>query len=434
MPDRPQSLRSMFPRSPALASLLVLAASLAGQDAPAKPHPNAGTFYFPLQAGSHWTWRTTMTHDGATHTGERVAWDFGPVPAGAATCEQWLVSTDSTAQAFPEYWSADSKGVYEHACRYMGGMRGARDERTRLLPAPVGLETKWTWDYQLSYQTMGDVERDPERDKVSCVGELLAADTAVTVPAGEFRAAHVRITSRCDHWDRENVRELWFARGAGLVKEQRSSSQGTVLYELAAFHLASPAPPTDPRTALEKHLQNDPRRSAGEPVVQWIDREEIACYLPDAFAVVTFGEAEDSARAAFRVGERVQEIAADDLPLWSATWARMQVPPEMRATATRANRPPAGGREDHALVFLARVYGEIEARRRGLTAIEFTGSNSTRRLGAETSTECEVHLACKRSDGEAALFLAGIEARSGTLTKVHARLEKTEGVGGPRRR
>src|SRR5690606_25701462 len=110
-------------------------------------------------------------------------------PNGA--CEQWLVTSSNQPDASPEYWSADATGVYEHGRSYLGPIRGVGPGRTRLLPAPVGAETRWTWTEQLAYQTQGHVERDPDEDTVRCTGELVAPDVEVTVPAGTFRAAHV---------------------------------------------------------------------------------------------------------------------------------------------------------------------------------------------------------------------------------------------------
>ena len=105
----------------------------------------------------------------------------------------------------------------------------------RLLPAPVGAETRWEWDTHLSYQTMGDAPQpDPEDTRVHHVGELLAVDEAVTVPAGTFRAAHVRITAQNRTWKGPQVRDLWFGRGAGIVREEKTGPGGAQKRELVS--------------------------------------------------------------------------------------------------------------------------------------------------------------------------------------------------------
>src|SRR5262249_23011204 len=155
-----------------------------------------------------------------------VAW--GEVPLDEhATCTQVLKG------GLCEYWSADEHGIFLHRNEYLGALRGVNSKaRTRLLAAPVGAETRWEWDEMLSYQTVGDVRpRDPEADRVHNVADLLGVDEEVRVAAGTFRCAHVRITATNPFWQAPAVHELWFGRGAGIVRETETGPGGATTRE-----------------------------------------------------------------------------------------------------------------------------------------------------------------------------------------------------------
>ncbi len=362
------------------ALLLVAAATVRAAAQEPKPHathPGSGVAYLPLVQGSSWTWRLTVQSDDSQRVSEVVAWDFGEVPSDAGPCHQLLMTSSEYADVNAAYWSADATGIYEHDHRYTGGIRGPGRTRTRLVPAPLGVETRWTWNYQLSYQTMGEVERDPEHDKVSCVGELLAMAEEVTVPAGAFKAAHVRITSTCAWWQQPHVRDLWFARDIGLVKETHAGGNGSQSRELVSHVVGKPPAKLDD-DAVSRQWRADARARDQQPSVIWLPLEEAACYLRGRFANVTFAAgSENEVRTAFYVeADQLREIATDDLPFWKSCWQAMQAPPAVRARLQ--NQVEARRDRGHGMdySFLAQVYGGVEAHRRGCSKLESIGSNT----------------------------------------------------------
>ncbi|MBP8301130.1 MAG: hypothetical protein KA020_12250 [Planctomycetes bacterium] len=383
-PMSPLPLRVRTLSHTTTALLLVAAATvrIAAQEQKPPTHPESGAAYLPLTQGSSWTWRLTRHNDadqgnGSQSVREEVAFDFGEVKSDAGPCHQLLMTSSDHASVNTAYWSADATGIYEFDHRYMQGIRGPGRTRTRLVPAPLGVETRWMWNYQLSYQTMGKVERDPEHDKVSCVGELLAMAEDVTVPAGVFKAAHIRITSSCAWWQQPQVRDLWFARNVGLVKETHTDQYGSQLRELLNHVVGNPPAKRDDDAAVSQHLREDPRARNQQPTVTWLPLEDADCYLHGRFAVVTFAAGtKDEVRTAFYVdADQLLEIARDDLPFWKGRWQAMQAPPAVRArleTQVEVRRDSRLGME---FTSLAQLYGGVEAHRLGCSKLEAIGTN-----------------------------------------------------------
>lgn len=428
-PMTPLPLRTRLSTTATIALLLAAAATvrIAAQDpaqdpAPARVHPDSGAAYLPLVQGSSWKWRVSRHSDDSQSVSEVVAWDYGEVPSEAGPCHQLLLTSSDQADVNADYWSADATGIYEYDHRYLASIRGPGRTRTRLVPAPLGVETRWTWTYQLSYQTEGEVERDPEHDKVSCVGELLAMSEEVTVPAGVFRAAHVRLTSTCAWWQQPQVRDLWFARDVGLVKEALSGGGGAMQRELVE-HVAGKAPAAESDAVIVRKLKVDWRARGAAPQLAWLPRDEAACYLRGRFATVTFAAGTDQeVRAAFFVDAgRLREIDRDERGFWQDCWQQMQAPPPVRAKLEQKAQSHDDIAHGMEFSFLAALYGQVEAFRSGCTALTSIGSNSVRDMRNGRSTHTELwhcrDAAGVEKDLEASFVVAG-----GQLTLVTTKL------------
>jgi hypothetical protein len=391
-----------------------------GPAAQEKEHSQSGAAYLPLQQDASWTWKVTQKNGDDVRTYQLVAWDFGRVPAGDGTCHQLITSDDQSPGEGVQYWSADGKGIWEHDREYLGSIRGVGKGRTRLVPAPLGVEAKWEWDSQMSYQTASfngaePAPRDPEQDRIHHTGELVALDEAVTVPAGKFQAAHVRIKSVCKGWNFDSTRELWFARGTGIVKEVETGPSGSIVRELTARQAGKDIA-DDYEAVLAKHLANSSRSSK----VEWLPPGAAICYLRGRFATVASSAGNDQPTcAAFFVEDgAVVEINKDDLAFWAARAKELQAGARVRAPLPKGQARAQGFDDGMPLTFLTSTLAEIEGRRAGCTNLVGAGSDSEIAVNANPSTTCHARLRGKDAHGMDVALEATIEFAGGAVQKV----------------
>jgi beta-lactamase regulating signal transducer with metallopeptidase domain len=381
---------------------------------------HAAAAFLPLAEGTHWTWRVTWTGDEGQqreHTQRARVW--GEVPLdGTRTCTQVLGGRDGASSPSCEYWSADARGVLLYDNAYLGGLRGVNPrDPTRLLPAPVGAETRWEWDDHLSYQTSGNAPQpDPEDTRVHHVGELLAVDEAVTVAAGTFRAAHVRITATNRTWKGPQVRDLWFGRGAGIVREQQTGPGGTQQRELLTF-TAGKAEPRDPRARLLAHLRARHGEDC-EPDLHWLRPGSWCCYLRGRFAVVRMDE-KDPGQCVF-VDGAVHEFASDDEDFWAARIADARAPMQDVAGQQEGEVTIVGrgalGEHGLGLTHFAQAMAELEATRRGCRNFKNRGSQSEQALGDDPRESCTVRLGAVDATGAAVQVRGRLDFAGGKVT------------------
>jgi hypothetical protein len=396
---------------------------LAPAQAPAaqeKEHSQSGAAYLPLQQDASWTWKVTQKNGDDVRSYQLVAWDFGAVPASDGTCHQLIVTDDQSPSEGVQYWSADAKGIWEHDREYLGNLRGVGRGRTRLVPAPLGVEAKWAWDSQMSYQTASfngqdPPPRDPELDRIHHTGELVALEEAVTIPAGKFNAVHVRIKSVCKGWDLDSTRDLWFARGTGIVKEVEAGPSGSIVRELTA-HQAGKDVAADHEAVLAKNLASNGKPSK----VEWLPPGAAICYLRGRFATVTSGAGNDPPTcAAFFVEDgAVLEIQKDDVAFWAARAKELQSGARVRAPLPKGQARAQGFDDGMPLTFLTAMLAEIEGRRAGCTALVGAGSDSEIAVNANPSTTCHARLRGKDPKGMDVTVEATIEFARGTVQKV----------------
>jgi hypothetical protein len=221
--------------------------------------------------------------------------------------------------------------------------------------------------------------------------EIVATNEKVTVPAGTFAAVHVRVAS-ADGGMARLTRDLWFAPGVGLVREQHRDAEQTIERELVAF-----APGHDDREArLREHLDRelaDPKTAAwnNRPFVQWLEDGAELLLLQGAVAVVRT----DAGASLYHVCPKtVHRFRADD----GATLAAV-----MRAEfETQTALPPASVPTTGLALLLARA----EASRLGFARIR----------------EVPVTLAPPRSLPRDGLRTAAVEVSGGALDGTERRV------------
>lgn len=344
--------------------------ALPAQSAPAPTtDARSAATWFPLPAGHRLTWRVTgRSGDQAIDRQcEAVVW--GDVPLGDGTsCAQVFQAASADLPPQVSYWRADTTGLWQFRNTYIG-LRGVnREHPTRLIPGPIGSETRWEWDEDLPYQVMmqaGEEQREFEAPTAHHVGELLALHEDVTVPAGKFATMHIRITTT---GSLERVVDQWFAAGVGLVKSVATEANGQLTKELLR-HAAASTPAPDHAAILKDALG----LQRGEPT-HWLSLDSAAFHLRCRFAIVRPRVGHPTC---WVVDDRAQPIGTDDLPAWQRIWSSFQASdPEFTIAALQ--RPAGRFLADEApLMALASLAAQVECARRNLQIGRTTRSEST---------------------------------------------------------
>lgn len=368
------------------------------------PTANSGVHYLPLGEGTTWTWHVTRKDaDGASERDEtsRV---WGTVPAGDGKPVA-QVQTRRDGYVSWDYLAARNDGVFTYHNAYLGGLRGVGGVDARLLPAPVGATTQWEWNEQLSYQTSGDGPGpDPETTRVHHLAKLLAIDEVVTVPAGIYKAVHVRIAATGAN---VYTRDLWFARGVGIVKDEHTSRDTHQVRALTAF--APGARSTfDPEAVLQGYRKATPQQAAS--TVEWVPVGDEACYARGRFAILRDG---DTATCAHVTQDGVVTFAPDD----KAFWTRM-----LTVLAGERSEPQAAGRfggttDAMQLTWFARLAARLHALVLHCTELKAGAAQTEEQQEANRVTvTCTVSVGAKNAAGQAVTVQARMQVDDNAVT------------------
>lgn len=367
----------------------------------------------PLAEGTRWTYEVTDSRH--EESWQETTWVWGEVPLRTAgSCTQ-LVRRIGQVTEF-EYWRVDERGgVFRHDSAVFERMRGPDDRSRNMLPLPVGIETRWEWTVE------GDavVEEDPVSSRITCRAELVAPATSVTVPLGTFDATHVRIRSECSRWLDARVRELWFVRGKGLVRERTTEGEHVVVRELTAFTPGAPAPPAADRDAATRaHVQNLPDWPDGDVELIWLKPSLAQCYVKGVFGIARSGARQTcvwfdgTAATPFRAGDRA---------FWHARWLEAgAIGWAAREAEPVPGQPDAGHDDDTwALHALARAAGQLHGTALGYTRIEPVTFEASVTAGPPPiSCETKIEFAATDAAGRPTRLTATMEARDKWLRKV----------------
>ena len=250
----------MLRAAPILA--LAVSATACGGSGAASPADAAavngsGSFY-PLAIGDNWTFQETAT-DGTISaevvsvvTQEMVG-GTGPYasrmayrvvtgdkindPNGDVDWEAEVQSPDLRIVRYREESVGETKGKEKNES-YWDPPRLRFDEAAdRIIASATWNEAPYT-EYDTDVDTDADggssipdggMTSDVEDDIWSVIG----VDEVVTVPAGTFKALHLK---RIDKDSSDGVKEFWFVRGIGRIKE---TGNGKPTHALTSYHVAS---------------------------------------------------------------------------------------------------------------------------------------------------------------------------------------------------
>jgi len=396
-------------RTAALGAVAVaLCAAAVSQAQEPAPPPNSGAHFLPLAEGTTWTWHVTRDDGDRRTERDETSVVWGEVPARDGTTVAQLRTTRGEHVSW-SYWAARDDGVHVYRNAYLGRLRGAGRDRERLLPAPVGATSKWEWDEQRTVQTMGGGKPpDPESLRVHHQAELLAMTAPVTVPAGSYRAVHVRIVSTGASIDGELRRDVYFARGTGIVKEEHTGTDVHQVRELTAFTLGT-AQPLDAEPLLRAWRTGRPELAVAE--VEWLSAAEAECYVRGRFAILRLP---DRASCVLVDAGGVTEFAVDDAALWTrllrAFLADQNPAEDGAAPARTGNDLPMT-----TLMFLAaRLHGAVL----GCTGLESGGSTSRRSGGAAVELVAEGRMRGVDPRGDPVLVRARMTVAGDRVTDV----------------
>lgn len=283
--------------------------------AAAAPAADSPAAWLPLGACARWTWRMKFTPGSeVVKSAEAVK----TVDLPGAAC--WELRDVQGAYQSWNYEGTKADGVYVWRNAYLGGMRGVdrSDPPRRVLAFPPKAGFVWTWTEEGSVQIHGDAEPPPADELRSHLrAEIEAIDDPVTVPAGTYAAARVRMTSTSRYFgSHEEV--SWWARGVGLVKRERRTTSGesaSSVQELVSF---TPAPAEDgitPEDALAKFLGTPPKCPCGGVIScpEWISDRRITDWFRSRFTVFVCGTRTHLLRAHRGT---VAPFDPADLPSW----------------------------------------------------------------------------------------------------------------------
>ncbi len=233
---------------------LLLAAATVAQDRPAKSAEDGN--YYPLAEDASWRYRDTGgTEDKAL---DSVYTCLGRVAVKGGTCFELSYRRGNHRNY--EYWSSGKGGVFRFHRGYLGGWRGVSRDREpqRILAGPVGATLTWEWTETGSVQTMaGTPQPDPETLKILYRARIEEMQDKVKVPAGEFDAVRVRITSKGFS---VSDTTWWFAKGIGPVKRLEKGYGDNVdrVFELVQFVPGIDVRETAKETAARFFVKNPP--------------------------------------------------------------------------------------------------------------------------------------------------------------------------------
>jgi hypothetical protein len=174
----------------AVASLL-LAVLVPAQQPAAGAEPTA---WLPLQPGARWVYAVERAEnqgwvDAGTST---VTAEIGGTLADGRRVHQLRVeATGERAPRF-EQWSVEADGVRRFSSRdpFVRGAIDAGAAPMQWLSLPAAPSTSWQW------QGPHDLVADPEGLSWSHEAAIVAPDARIGVPAGGYRATHVRVASK----------------------------------------------------------------------------------------------------------------------------------------------------------------------------------------------------------------------------------------------
>jgi DUF3108-like len=254
-------------RASAIAGLMlgvvvpVDAQSAPGAKAKKRP-PNSMAALLPFAPGAKWTWSFKVDNREPVgmewHCVRQVSIDkqrpgsLDDVIDQSAQSLCWEVRTVRGTRRSWEYWAARKDGIFRFKNRFLGDLRGVTPQQpTKLIPGPLGIETRWKWTEIGSVQTEGSAGYPSEKDlEMNFEGSIESMREKITVPAGTFDTLRVKISMHSAMFGNTNE-TMWLARGTGIVKRLVLQDDGAIRHE---YELRSYSRGTEVEGTVREHI------------------------------------------------------------------------------------------------------------------------------------------------------------------------------------
>jgi hypothetical protein len=285
------------------------AATLLGAFTTAQQGANAIADWVPVAEGTEWQYRTlTTAAKGLPPTESRQAVGVLGSYRSNDGRRHLVRTTNGARKATHEHWQLHRDGLLTWSSCVPGAISAADEDAPprRLMAGPVGGVSQWTWTEP------SETARDGTgQDPWIWTARLVAYEEPVAVPAGTWPAVHVAAEGR--RADAVRLRQAWYVRGVGLVRDDYRSGDWHCRRELLAFRPGADA--TALRAAmLQVQLPNEWLWSPRGPAhIEWLDVGVESLVLPGRFALL---DTAGVRRCAFVGLERVVPLDPADAGAW----------------------------------------------------------------------------------------------------------------------
>jgi len=234
--------------------------------------------YVPTEEGTNWIYRKTSTDrevpgaPGEARIGKGL---FGTYLRPDGSRWHLVAVHDGSGGGRYEHWNTEGPGLLVQATPT--AIELAEVQSSCPLAAPVGAVNRWEWEVKAKDETV--VHR----------ASLVAFDERITVPAGTFRAVHVRVFAFDEQREPTATEDSWFARDIGLVRLERNAGTLREVTELLTFtrgrdqtqeRLATLQMLAPPAWLWTKH---------GAAAIRWLDQDAGSVAFGGRFALVGDG-------------------------------------------------------------------------------------------------------------------------------------------------
>ncbi len=204
---------------------IVALAALALGHAPVKPD-------FGLRVGNQWTYTLKSGNDESSvvETGVRF------VEVKKSTYALEVKSVHSGGYEGFSYLGQDENGLLSYFNSQMRGP-GVSSDIAPVVKArmPFNKGLTWKWVEKWRGQTAGNVdERELRKMDMHMDAVIVDDKEPITVPAGSYKAVHVRMTGESEAGGR-TFQDHWYVFGVGLVKSVYKSPDGESSRVLTKF-------------------------------------------------------------------------------------------------------------------------------------------------------------------------------------------------------
>lgn len=304
--------------------------------------------WLPMQRGATWHYQVT---------GPDGEWTYTESASGSVRRDNREYHLLVTHRASADHsdsrtrlLACDERGIWQDQA-WEHALNGyTQPYSCSLLPTPVRTDATWHWRY-------GGQELDLQFE-----AKVIAANEPCTVPAGTYRAAHVRATTT--RGDTALVEDMWYARGVGLVRKT-TTRNGKPTADAKLTRHDKGRPRWQPQLMLPEQLAKSEFHNLGMPdEVRVVPLGVESLHIDSHFLRVRYGTEWQLWRM---TRQRLVAFDPSSMDAWNALVAeeKLFTPPKDQHTTVATH--------------LSGIFGRLDAANQGQTVsrgpalIQFTG-------------------------------------------------------------